>query len=519
MDAINQHGVFQTVKAAVLPLSALALCAYPLILFISTFVVGSGRSQARQRAPFAARVQTSQPRSEKLDASAPLSGACMFVAAVLAAAPLMLVFPGSLLGFATPPAHGHDSPGASLAGQKVAGFTDGSQDPAAVYAGPTSALPSLATSVGCVVGFGSLCLALRLAGAQDKKSGRQVRKDKLARKSSGVLRRCASSKEVLNLNCDKVWRQDQNVFRYSPPADAKASLWHHVDLVVRDWLDEETGTFRYINEMPRGSLQKFELQTKMERNVIREDAKGSRKLQAFGKPVVFNYGCFPQTYRDPCELDETYNAPGDDDPLDVLEIGQQTIGVGEVVKCRPLGAVCLIDEGQADWKVIVVNTEADGPLASARSIGEVEAICPGRIEQALRWIDDFKQHSSKSGTTLHYEIHDAERAVALIRKDHSAWKHLCTEAQATGRARDHWVSDPKEASSQPAILNVGLPSMPRPSGSMANLAGATKPGLVTTRRAHTLRRHSSPSGETSSEGEYSSSTDRSPLSSDAELGF
>ena len=30
------------------------------------------------------------------------------------------------------------------------------------------------------------------------------------------------------------------------------------------------------------------------------------------------------------------------------------MGVGEVVRCRPLGAVCLIDEGEADWKLLLL---------------------------------------------------------------------------------------------------------------------------------------------------------------------
>eukprot|EP00913_Durusdinium_trenchii_P025086 g23547.t1 len=72
------------------------------------------------------------------------------------------------------------------------------------------------------------------------------------------------------------------------------SQWHKVSLFLRDWLDDETGLLHFVTEMPRGSLKKFELQTTLEGNLIREDAKATEKLKAFGKPVPFNYGCFPQ---------------------------------------------------------------------------------------------------------------------------------------------------------------------------------------------------------------------------------
>eukprot|EP00440_Ansanella_granifera_P029790 gb/GFBE01032358.1/.p1 GENE.gb/GFBE01032358.1/~~gb/GFBE01032358.1/.p1 ORF type:complete len:513 (+),score=83.30 gb/GFBE01032358.1/:1-1539(+) len=512
MDVINQHGVIDSVKSAMLPLSAFALCAYPLLLFIQIYAVG----HARSRAPFAERVQSSQLSVEKRESTV---GSALFpiIAAALAAAPLLLVFPRSVMGFIASP-YSPQSPG-PLPPSGITDFSAASLSAEDVQ-GTSFAGSGVSVAVGCLAGLGAVSLALRLPwkrlhsgpAAQDKKG----RKCKMPRKSSGVLRRCASSKEVIYTSCKSEQPQgSKSIFWYNPPADAEASMWHHVDLQVSDWLDEDTGLFRYVNEMPRGCLQKFELQTKLEKNVIREDVKGSRKLQSFGKPVPFNYGCFPQTYRDPCEHDEIYNAPGDDDPLDVIELSQQPVGVGEVVVCRPLGAVCLIDEGQADWKVIVVNTKLDGPLASARSIQEVEQIAPGRIEQALRWIDDFKQHSSKSGTTLHYEIHDACRATALIKKDHAAWKRLLAEARATGSARGHWIGQPQKVS-HPSILNMGMPSTSGGIATPNRMTGTTVPSLATVRRAHTLRRQMS-GGETTSDGETSSSS--SPLSSDAEQGF
>ncbi|CAK0906347.1 unnamed protein product [Prorocentrum cordatum] len=222
----------------------------------------------------------------------------------------------------------------------------------------------------------------------------------------------------------------------APTADI--SLWHDVSLHVNSWLDEDTGLFHYVNEIPLGTLDKHEVQPGEPYNRIVEDPVGSARLRAFGRPVPFNYGCFPQTYRDPEEIDELHGAPGDDDPLDVLDVSGHSVGVGAVVECRILGAVCLVDEGEADWKVFVVNTKP-GPLSHARSVEDVEQVVPGRIQEMLGWMEDFKHSTGKDTATLHYKVHGAEWAAALVERDHASWRRLVAEANANGTARGHWI--------------------------------------------------------------------------------
>eukprot|EP00933_Yihiella_yeosuensis_P017194 TRINITY_DN14432_c0_g1_i1.p1 TRINITY_DN14432_c0_g1~~TRINITY_DN14432_c0_g1_i1.p1 ORF type:complete len:375 (-),score=66.13 TRINITY_DN14432_c0_g1_i1:493-1617(-) len=224
--------------------------------------------------------------------------------------------------------------------------------------------------------------------------------------------------------------------------DSNASMWHHVELCARDWLDRETGLFNYVNEIPRWSLQKYEIQTQLPLNVIGEDATGSERLRTFGQPVPFNYGCFPQTWRDPRVDCDTHGALGDNDPLDVIELTPESSGVGTVVRCRPIGAVCLIDEGKADWKILVVNVDFNGPLASARSPEEVEKLWPGRIAEVLAWVDGFKRLSGSEETKLHFKVHDANRALNLIDQDHTSWKRLIDDADSQGTSHGLWIRYP-----------------------------------------------------------------------------
>ena len=47
---------------------------------------------------------------------------------------------------------------------------------------------------------------------------------------------------------------------------------------------------------------------------------------------IWNYGALPQTWEDPSHLDENTKAKGDNDPVDVCEIGQRVCKRGDVIK-------------------------------------------------------------------------------------------------------------------------------------------------------------------------------------------
>ena len=78
--------------------------------------------------------------------------------------------------------------------------------------------------------------------------------------------------------------------------------------------------------------------------------------------LPWNYGALPQTWEAPDLRLFDLKDKGDEDPVDVVELGAPR-NVGDVLKVKVLGAFCLIDQGEADWKVIAINI--DDPLANA----------------------------------------------------------------------------------------------------------------------------------------------------------
>lgn len=562
MDVGSVGSIIDTLKAWVFPLSAIFLFfVYPLLLLLWTIVEGQAAGRANKAkalglpAPSAKAQACGQGKLFKAKpAVAPLmkrvhglhlrdatgekgstghrSGLISAVIAILGCGSLVLT--SQTINFAvgrtynsatstkqtalhpTPRGIGEDPLSESTAQLPF------SQQPGSVVIASCAGFVGMAVAV-CYAWGQPSGVAVKSCSEKPRHSGSKT----MQRKPSGILRRCSSSSKVTYTRCNADGEASGSqeatpgIQWYPTPPDTGLSMWHNVDVHVKTWLDESTGLFRYINEIPRGALQKFELQTKLVQNVIREDTKGSRKLRAFGQPVPFNYGCMPQTFRDPKETDDLYNAPGDDDPLDVLSLTSDVAGVGEVVICRPLGMVCLIDEGQADWKIIVVNTEANCPLASARTIEEAEEIAPGRIEEALRWMDDFKQHSSKNNTTLHFEVHDASRAIKIIEQDHAAWKRLIADADSSGFAGGHWVGSPQsETAGHAQVLPFGWTGLTGARHVPTSLAGSTNPKrfqpTYAMGRALTMRRQTS----ANSDGGDSSASgiSGSPRSSDSDLG-
>ena len=86
----------------------------------------------------------------------------------------------------------------------------------------------------------------------------------------------------------------------------------------------------------------------------------------------------PQTWEDPNVKDEVTGCNGDNDPLDICEIGSKIHERGSVIEVKPLGALGLIDEGEADWKIICIDV--NDPLADKlNDINDVETHFPGLL--------------------------------------------------------------------------------------------------------------------------------------------
>lgn len=128
---------------------------------------------------------------------------------------------------------------------------------------------------------------------------------------------------------------------------------------------------------------KMEVATKEESNPIAQDMKKG-KLRDYHGPIFWNYGCLPQTWEDPNEEHPELKVFGDNDPIDVVEIGSKCFPMGSVTKVKALGVLAMIDDGELDWKVVAIAE--DDPLAKEyNDIGDVPDEVKAGIREWFRW--------------------------------------------------------------------------------------------------------------------------------------
>ena len=213
---------------------------------------------------------------------------------------------------------------------------------------------------------------------------------------------------------------------FTETADGRTiSPWHDISLFsdVKD--GGKVAYFNFINEIPRYTKPKMEIATTAKLNPIVQDTKKG-KLREYHGPLYWNYGCLPQTWEDPnVPNPEVNNYMGDNDPLDVVEIGSKTLDMGAVFPVKPLGILSMIDGGELDWKLIAIC--AEDPMADKlNGIDDVELHCPGTISGIREWFRWYKTPDGKDVNTFgHNEVAlDSEFAVEVINETHSSWKNL-----------------------------------------------------------------------------------------------
>lgn len=122
-----------------------------------------------------------------------------------------------------------------------------------------------------------------------------------------------------------------------------------------------------IIEGPKGSNVKYEL----------EKLSGLLKVDRILYSAVHypaNYGFIPRSY---C---------GDNDPLDILVLGQEPVLPLTIVRARPIGVMKMIDQGEPDDKIIAVHVD-DPEYNHYTSIDELPPHC---LKTLKRFFEDYK---------------------------------------------------------------------------------------------------------------------------------
>ncbi|XP_077611847.1 inorganic pyrophosphatase 2, mitochondrial [Crocuta crocuta] len=193
--------------------------------------------------------------------------------------------------------------------------------------------------------------------------------------------------------------------------------------------DEYENLFNMVVEVPRWTNAKMEIATKEPLNPIKQDVKDGKPRYVANifphKGYIWNYGALPQTWEDPHRKDKSTDCCGDNDPIDVCEIGSKVLSRGEVIRVKILGILALIDQGETDWKIIAINVN-DPEATKFHDIDDVKKYKPGYLEATLNWLRFYKVPEGKPENQFAFNGEFKNKAFALevIKSTHECWKAL-----------------------------------------------------------------------------------------------
>ncbi|XP_070544374.1 inorganic pyrophosphatase-like [Ptychodera flava] len=212
---------------------------------------------------------------------------------------------------------------------------------------------------------------------------------------------------------------------YIKGANGFVSPFHDIPLHA----NAEKTVFNMVVEVPRWSNAKMEIATKEKLNPIKQDVKkGNLRYVKNCFPhhgYIWNYGAFPQTWEDPNHRDQHTECKGDNDPIDVCEIGQRVANRGDVIQVKVLGIMALIDEGETDWKILAIDVK-DPLAAQMNDIEDIKKLKPGFLEATCEWFKIYKIPDGKPENQFAFEGQAKDKAFALniITETHEQWRNL-----------------------------------------------------------------------------------------------
>ncbi|MCO5557308.1 hypothetical protein L7F22_010869 [Adiantum nelumboides] len=199
----------------------------------------------------------------------------------------------------------------------------------------------------------------------------------------------------------------------------KVSPWHDIPVHAGN------GLLHFVVEIPKESSAKMEVATEEPYTPIKQDIKKG-KLRFYPYNINWNYGLLPQTWEDPSHSNgEVEGAFGDNDPVDVVEIGERRAETGEVLKVKPLAVLAMIDEGELDWKIIALS--ANDPKADLVNYADnVEKHFPGTLMAIRDWFRDYKIPEGKPANKfgLGNKAAGKDYALKVISETNNFWASL-----------------------------------------------------------------------------------------------
>ena len=130
-------------------------------------------------------------------------------------------------------------------------------------------------------------------------------------------------------------------------------------------------------------------------------------------------------WENPTFLTEATGAYGDNDPLDACVVGTANATRGAVMQCKVLGVYAMIDDGETDWKLVLLPI--DDPLAATvNELEDLQREAPGLVYHMYDWLRTYKMPDGKPANKFGFDqqCKGREYALSVIEETAEQWQKL-----------------------------------------------------------------------------------------------
>jgi len=240
------------------------------------------------------------------------------------------------------------------------------------------------------------------------------------------------------------WHMKGGEVQYSY-AGKPISPWHDIPFSFGDAPGSHPGSptqyLTFICEIPLGTREKFEIHKGVPHNSLLQDRHKDGSLREYVySPSIVNYGAISQTWEDPNKPDEDTGLGGDNDPIDVLQLNKRSCQRGEVQMVRVLGALALVDDGETDWKLLVIDVH-DPDTPDWKDVSDIPV---ERVNEVREWFRMYKTAEGKPENKfgLDERAVDAKHALRVAQVTHSHWSMLShPKVKCTFEKKPCWLEE------------------------------------------------------------------------------
>lgn len=186
------------------------------------------------------------------------------------------------------------------------------------------------------------------------------------------------------------------------------TVYSHVDFSVN-----------MIVEIPDNGIYKLETNLDIPFNPIKHDIKNGELRRVFSSNIA-NYGAIPRTWENPYKKCKYTGKYGDNDPVDIFDIGDIKVEIGDIIQVKILGVYTLIDQGELDWKVVGINI--NDPIANL-NVNDIINIKLDKINTVYDFLINYKKSKNNKLNVIEFDgqLLDHQFAKKVILECREEW--------------------------------------------------------------------------------------------------